>query len=441
MCGTPIQGATVRGSTENSLRVENPPDLHSSFEAADTYAPDHPRGENLAEETKRPTRQRSRGLLALAGLTVLAAVLSSVVAIDHSSQTLLPGFVLSVGKNGLAQTSAPDGSSVARLSADLPLSEVVSAVFGPNGHDLVTSAGALLRLEGGRVFRTESSIPVPAGQSIAALADQDQAVITVGPRSPASSPVYVTVFGQRPVRLGDADAVAGDPLGPGAVVSVASSDGSYGVSVPDSQVALANPQVDIGVELRDLGHRAVVLDSGAQLKEALNLPPATPIQILIAPSPSGQRIALEVSSANFYSSPWDDVVIVDRHGTILGTAQGLGGRVSWAPNSEALAYPEIVAGHLDIVMWTLGGSPTPKQGPRINQASFQYLGTACLWAPTSTAVLCALDGTDRNETAPWLIATESDSRLTTYIGSILPLQWLPGPVPNPGEHHHRDQPY
>jgi hypothetical protein len=417
--------------------VENPPQLYSSVEASQTYSPNHPSGERGRERTKRRARQRSKGLLVVAGVTVLTGVLWGVVATGHSSHAGLPGFVLSVGKNDWAQTSAPDGSSVARLSADVPLSEVASAVFGPNGHDLVTSAGALLRLEGGRVLKTATSVRVPVGQTIAALADRDQAVVTVGSRSAASSPVYITIFGQRPVSLGAADTVAGDPLRAGAVVSVSSSQISSGVSAPDAQVAVA-PHMDVAVELRDLGHPPVVLDSAAQLTEALNLPTNAPIQILIAPSPSGERFALEVTSANFYSSPWDDVVVVDRHGIILGTAQGLGGSVSWAPSSEALAYPELVAGHLDIVMWTLGGSPMLKQGPRMDQGSFRYLGTTCLWDPTSTGVLCALDGTDRKQTAPWLVATEPRSHLTTYIGSILPFQWLPGPVPNPRENHHRD---
>jgi hypothetical protein len=185
------------------------------------------------------------------------------------------------------------------------------------------------------------------------------------------------------------------------------------------------PYTDTLVELRDVGRAGVVLDRASELDHALQLPASTPVQIVVVPSPSGQEFALEVSPAGYYSPFWEDVVVVDRKGAVLGTAKGLDGSVSWSFDSRALAYPEITANHVDIAMWTIGTNPVRKLGPTMSGALIGYAGFDCLWAPMSAAVLCAIHGDVGDHRTPWVVASERQRHVAIHAGPLQPLEWLP----------------
>jgi hypothetical protein len=415
-------------------RLEQPtPQLHLATGAADAD------GLSLVVDScpgvSGTTRRKPYGLTALVlvttGVSVLAGVLSMALRVGGASETRMPGFVLSVGANGQAQTSAPDGRGVASSPAILPRAAAVGAVFAPDGHYLVSSSGVVMRLDGDAFVRTGVSVPLGGAQTVAGFADGDRAVVTIGSGSDASYPVYVRVFGQQPVNLGRADAVAGDPERAGAVVSIASSQATNQPSAGGQQAGLAFPLMDTRVEMRDVGRPKIVLERASQLDAALDLPSDSPIQIRIVPSPTGQRFALEVTPS-YYSPPWEDLVIVNRHGDIEGTAEGLSSDVTWSRDGRALAYPVVNRGHLDITMWTIGARPLLKEGPRVDQKIVEYLGISCLWAPTGSAVLCVVHGKDTREEAPWLVASQRHTHLSTYAGQLFPLAWLSSPLPERG---------
>jgi hypothetical protein len=297
-------------------------------------------------------------------------------------------------------------------------------VLAANGRYLLTPAGKLMRLRGDGFFFTGDSVTLRPGQTVAALADQNRAVITVGAGGPGAYPVYATHFGQLSLGLGEADSVAGDPQQTGVIVSVGTSQ------LPNAEAAgfpngnRGFPMMDVRVELRDAGHPGVLLDRAAQLLAALGQPPSTPVQIVVVPSPSGQLFALEVTPASF-GAPWEGVVVVNRRGTMVGTAAGLHGTVVWSPDGQSLAYPQLAPPHLDIVMWTIGEQPELYQGPMAVNGS----RPTCLWAPTGQAVLCAVTGAPGHTRATWLVARRYRFQVATYTGPLLPLAWLPGPAP------------
>jgi hypothetical protein len=117
--------------------------------------------------------------------------------------------------------------------------------------------------------------------------------------------------------------------------------------------------------------------------------------------------------------------VVNRHGTIVGTAADLYGTVSWSPDGQSLAYPQIGARHLDIAIWTLGHRPELHQEMPVNSSR-----PSCLWAPTGRAVLCAVSR-DSESSPTWLVVRRHRSHVATYSGPFLPLAWLPVPHPIP----------
>jgi hypothetical protein len=96
-------------------------------------------------------------------------------------------------------------------------------MFAADGRDLLTGTGVLMRLSSSGLVPTGVSVLLPRGQRVVGLTDGDRGVVTIGAGPPGRHPVDVTVFGQRSVSLGDADAVAGDPEQAGVVASLASS--------------------------------------------------------------------------------------------------------------------------------------------------------------------------------------------------------------------------
>jgi hypothetical protein len=188
--------------------------------------------------------------------------------------------------------------------------------------------------------------------------------------------------------------------------------------------------MDVRVELRDSGHPTVLLDRASQLNSALHQPPDTPDHIIVIPSPSGELLALEVMPAVIpigFDDLSEAVVVVDRHGTIVGTAAGLLGPVSWSQDGQSLAYPQGIARHLDIAVWAVSHQPQLHQGPMAVNGS----RPTCVWAPTGGAVLCVLPGNPTERSATWLVARRNRFRVATYKGPFWPLAWLPGPMPRP----------
>jgi hypothetical protein len=119
-------------------------------------------------------------------------------------------------------------------------------------------------------------------------------------------------------------------------------------------------------------------------------------------------------------------VVVDRHGASRGTAEGLSGTVSWSPDGQRLAYPQIAAGHLDIAIWTIGHQPEVHQGPMAVNGSTP----TCIWAPTGRAVLCAVTSDPTRRGATWMVVGRHRFHVATHTVPFLPLAWLP-------DHTHR----
>jgi hypothetical protein len=332
-----------------------------------------------------------------------------------------------VGADGKFEISAPDGTGAVTLPGDVPTQDAGEVVVAADGRSLVTTSGKEMYLSSEGLSFTGDAVPLRPGQSVAALADGNRAVITVGSGAPATYPVYATHFGQPSISLGQADSVAGDPQQTGAIVSVGSSQlpNFRASGLPDGNLEL--PMMDVRVELRYAGHPTVSLDRASQINAALHQPPNTPVHIVVVPSPTGQLFALEVLRAvipSGFDAPQESLVVVDRQGTIVGTAIGLNGTVGWSPDGQSLAYPQVAAQHLDIAMWTIGHQPELHQGPTAINGS----RLTCLWAPTSRAVLCVVTAyTERSVT--WLIAQRHRSHVATYKGPFWPLAWLPGPTP------------
>jgi hypothetical protein len=109
----------------------------------------------------------------------------------------------------------------------------------------------------------------------------------------------------------------------------------------------------------------------------------------------------------------------------VGAAADLYGTVSWSPDGQSLAYPQIVARHADIAIWTIGRQPELHQGPiAVNSAL-----PSCLWAPTGRAVLC-VDTRDGEKSPTWLVVRRQRFHVATHRGPFLPLAWLPVQPPN-----------
>jgi hypothetical protein len=426
-CGTATDDATF---VQNAPSVTDLPSPTDGGELIVEAGSDMPSNAVIAQDaTPRhlpPARLAgSLRVLLIFGLVMPGTLVAVLLRLGTPARGHIPGFVLSVGADGRFEISAPDGRDAAPALGHGPTHDAAQVVLATDDRYLVTQTGKLMLLRGDGVFFTGDAIPLRPGQSITALADHNRAVITIGGGDAATYPVYATRFGKPPMGLGEADSVAGDPQQTGVIVSVGSTQ------LPNGETALpggnlAFPLMDDRVELRDAGHHTVLLDRADQLNLALHQPPSTPIQIVAVPSPSGQLLALEVTPASF-DPPWKGVVVVDRHGSILGTAAGLNGTVSWSPDSQRLAYLQIAAGHLDIAIWTMGHQPELHQGPITVVGS----PVTCVWAPTGRAVLCALNGSHTHRSATWLVAQRHRFHVATYTGPFLPLAWLAGPTPKP----------
>jgi hypothetical protein len=365
-------------------------------------------------------------ILLIMGLVAPAALAAVLPRLGTPGQGHLPGFVLSVRADGKFEISAPDGRAVVTPAGNVLTHDAAQVVLAADGRYLATRSGQLMRLRGDGAFYTSKAIAVRPGQRVAALTDQSRAVITVGSGDPVTYPVYATRFGQPSISLGEADSVAGDPQQTGVIASVGLTQFPDPGAAGSPAGIPAFPMMDARVELRDAGQPTVVLDRATQLNAALHQPPTTPVQIVAVPSPSGQRFALEVTPASF-NPPWEGVVVVDRHGTILGTTAGLQGTVSWSPDGQSLAYTQLTGPHLDIVIWTIGHQPELHQGPIAVNAS----KPSCVWAPTGQAVLCFVTGNHTQHSATWIVAQRHRFHVATYTGPFLPLAWLAGPAPKP----------
>jgi len=367
---------------------------------------------------------RSVAIFLMIGL-MMATTLVVLRRPGFISGTRLPGVVLSLGADGRFEMSSPDGRHVVTAAGLVQIGNPARVVLAADGSYLITATGQLIHLSGGDVVVTGRSVLVRRGQIVTGLAAHNRAVIIVGGGNPATYPVYATPFGQPSISLGYADSVAGDPQQTGVIVSVGESQlinpGAAGFPGASRDFTM----MDVRVELRDAGRPTVVLDRAAQLNAALRQPPNTPLQILVVPSPTGELFALEATPATS-GSPWDGVIVVDRQGTILGAGADLQGFVSWSPNGQSLAYPEMTDGHLDIAVWTIGHQTELYQGPKAVSGS----GHRCLWAPTGDAVLCVAATVPRERTR-WLVARLHRTNVTTYAGSLLPLAWLPAPRHKP----------
>jgi hypothetical protein len=368
-------------------------------------------------------------MVLITAFVVPATLFAVMLGFNTPTRTHLTGYVLSVGADGKFAFSAPDGSGVVTAPGNGLTQDAADIVLAANGRYLLTPTGRLMRLSGDSLLFTGNSVLVRPGQTVAGLADQNRAVITIGIGHSATYPVYATHFGQPSISMGEADSVAGDPQQTGVIVSVGSSQLSNPGSIAFPDQNLAFPMMDVRVELRDAGHSTVLLDRASQLNAALREPPTTPVQIIAVPSPSGQLFALEVIPLSS-GAPSDGIVVVDRHGTIVGTAAGLHGDVSWSPDGQSLTYPQIVGGHFDMAVWTIGHQPELYQGPK----AVSITGLTCVWAPTGRAVLCAVGGDPIGRNARWLVAQLHQSHVATYSGPLLPLAWLPGPTPGPNSH-------
>jgi hypothetical protein len=443
VCGDEISEWAVRcsncgSSVEDAKFVEDSPQETFTARVATDWA-SAPTGRGAVFFGRRRTagrlgsrvRARSRSVWAIVIAVAVVVVGTLAILLSRSGREAgLPGFVLSVEGNGSFVVSAPNGSAVTPISGDA-LAAAVSVVPAVDRRYLIASTGRLIDVQGDTFRFTGRSVPVPQDAAIVGLADHDQTVITVGPGHEGVSPILATRFGQQPIMLGTAHTVAADPQHVGVIASVASPRLQDGQALGYPPGSPAFP-VDARVELLDAGNPPVMLASAENLNAALRAPTTTPVEIDITPDPSGQRFALTVTPATA-TVPWAGIVVVDRHGTILGQSllpSGLAGAVTWSPDGRSLGYPQRVAGHLDVAVWTIHRSPTVRTGPTSGSVAGAP-GVDCLWSPNSGAILCAVGTSGTPANTQWLSAQISQPQLVVTSGPILPLAWLSGPTPRP----------
>jgi hypothetical protein len=208
------------------------------------------------------------------------------------------------------------------------------------------------------------------------------------------------------VALGMGKVAVADPKSAGAYVPVTSAPRA---SASGNQVI-----PDTRLELRIAGHRPVVVVTAATLNHALGTSRRRPIAFTPFPSPTGNKVAVEVETAT--ASPTVALVILSRAGKILDVPPAPGGSANavWSPGGAALAYITLGATGRGLTVWTAGGGTIT--------TSFPFTGARyriCVWSPDGVDVLCS-DPAGRQ----WAVAHAGGGDMIGIPGRGIPIAWL-----------------
>jgi hypothetical protein len=254
-------------------------------------------------------------------------------------------------------------------------------LVSPDGRFVLTDTGNDLFAVGANSVRVlhspTSSANGQANTPFQPFADHDRLVVAPRPFTSNPGVSLVPRKGGRPVRLGTADDVAGDPAAPAVYVTVGT--GRIVSSPQDPSVQI---QPDSRVEWREAGHPARVIVTAARLNRFAGLPGNTRLLMSASPSPDGSLVLVSASSLSARHLG-TAIAVFTAKGRLVGKLVGphLGGGY-WSSSSNELAY---FVGPNRLVLWqpatdqrramTVLTSPTSPWGD-------------CVWAPNDDWVTC-----------------------------------------------------
>jgi hypothetical protein len=320
----------------------------------------------------------------------------------------------------------PDGQHYTRLNVrGLQPAPPPGPALSPDGR-YVTTLSQVIGVSGGKPTAALQTRVDPSQMILAAspFADHDRVLVAIAAyyRFLSSlNPIaaYDLATGGQ-TSLGTGDNVAGDPAAPGVFVSVAAP--------VQASATAANPELrpDSRVELRDAGHRPVVLATVTSLSRVLGLDPSQQAALVPTPDPAGDKVAVQVELVNG-GEPAGGVVVLSRAGRVLGyvpPASGprIGVPVTWSPTGRSLAFPSIGGGGPELITWTVGARPRARYFPG---ASYTY--GQCLWSPGEAAILCTAFRSGPAPQQKWVIASAQGGPMALVAARGSPLGWL-GPA-------------
>ncbi len=340
------------------------------------------------------------------------------------------GRIVVATPDGRLALADPDGGNYTPLHVRglVPFGQM-PVMLAPDGRYLTTLAQVIGisngTLTAARDTAVDANMVVPALPG--AFADHDRAVVALSGfygYGSADNPivVYDLASGAK-TTLGAGDNVAGDPAAVGVFTTVAAA------VQPSSNVPNPSLHPDARVELRDAGHRPVVLATASSLSRVLGLDPSIQAQLVPYPDPAGDKVAVEVDP--FTGSPTGGVVVLSRSGRVLGSvlpAFGpvIGGRVTWSPTGRSLAFPNTSIGGPELITWAVGAQPVSNPFPGASYGFGQ-----CLWSPDESAILCPAFGQNAqpssgSEVQPqkWVIASAAGGPMAMVAARGAPLAWI-----------------
>lgn len=415
-----------RHETDDAEDVPAVPGPSATPRAGDAAEGPTPYGPEVQSSGTSPGRRGRAGWLGAGTVTVLAAVILSVMLASTgsgdprsvplpSAVRALPGRVVVEAEDGALSLSQPDGAHAVALRPSLPGSGFQAVLVGADD--------AIVSRSGRRFAESDTALAgsLPPGSTIVAahpFTDGTNGVVAVtGPEGPRSVPAVwaVSLAGHRAVSLGSANDAAGDPEAFGAFVAVAAPAGPRTGSTATYGLA------DSRVEIRDAGRAAVVLATAAQLIRDAGLDPGQPVNLTVFPDHAGGKVAVVVNpvAGRETDSP---VVVLDRRGGVVEVvAPGRGPTeyttLFWSPDDTSLAYS------------TFTSTGTALGVVKGGQAALQPLQpdssvTGCTWSPDSAWVLCLATSSFVDN---WLLARNDPALYPIYSLPARgdPVLWIP----------------
>jgi hypothetical protein len=367
---------------------------------------------------------------------------------NHMIAPLLAAAVLVIGAAGIVVSVRSGGPSVAsglrdldgRIVAESPSGAIVRidpaggattsySLVGsrdgfsfiansPDGTAWLDSAGDTVTFSGIKIAETPTAVQsqLTGTRSLAGsetFADKGQAVVVLTRAAfEASDAEVATLDGRFDSDLGPVDSAGGDPQTLGAFVSAPAPQRS-------SRVHGSAP-ADADVELREAGQSPKVLATSQRLNADVGLPGATPTELEVFPSPSGDAVAIVLSSLNPVETD-APMVILNRDGGLLAALtdwQGpmYGAQPVWSPGGRELVYPTRTPTGAAIAVTTVTGAVEALSAP----SGTSGIGS-CVWAPSSGGAVC---DARRAHHDLWLYTSRSATRLIPESGRGRPIAWI-----------------
>lgn len=248
------------------------------------------------------------------------------------------------------------------------------------------------------------------------FADRDRMVVAPRPFTSNPGVALVPRKGGRPLRLGVADDVAGDPAAPAVYATVGT--GGLVSSPRDPSLQL---QPDSRVEWREAGHPARVLVTAANLDRRAGLPDKVRLLMSVYPSPDGSHAL--VSGGSLSARHIDTVLAVfDSKGQLVDDIVA-GPRIrggSWSATSNQLAYFD---GANRLVVW----QPDTHQKRAVTvPTSPTTPWSDCVWAPDNEWITCIGRAPEQGGRSKRLVVDLATRRSEIVNAADDPLAWLPG---------------